>query len=434
MEILGIFVLVAAVLVCVRKCFICNGLPSFGATFLGFFCTLVLPGMFFLAVNDRAYITDLWVCSLGIMCFALGTWSATPDRAEYGRLTRKYQALEWESGSAGLLDWYSVIFIWLGAAALCYLYFSGAEARTIAEIAGGSRLESGSGRGILIVALTVIMPYASLNALALSAGTLKGRSQTLVLNTAVWLIGILPSIIAGYRAPALGFLLMAGLLRVYRKGRVSALEIIFIVMVVVLVFLGLSYVNIILLQGHHEQELVDVWRHRFFLENARNISYIIDLIPSRYEYFYGGTVLMDLKSAMPGPGIGFGGWLMGSVGGRTFYGTGQLTPTIIGEFYANGGVGLVLMGMTVYGLFLQSAYIRYLRSSRGQRGDLASVVFLCFVAANVAILGLVNAIITRVLVVGVMVGAVKSARAVLGLKPGKKRPPGVSLTRGPPVW
>ena len=134
--------------------------------------------------------------------------------------------------------------------------------------------------------------------------------------------------------------------------------------------------------------------HRILLELPRVISYCIDLVHAE-GLLWGGTYLMDISTIRLGPDIGFGDYLMifrnpeGSL-----IGLAPLTPSIIGESFANFGyLGVVVSPFIVLLLF------KYLDSTYPftTSANLAVKVFLSFFVANSVMLGLGGIIVPRVI-------------------------------------
>jgi oligosaccharide repeat unit polymerase len=89
---------------------------------------------------------------------------------------------------------------------------------------------------------------------------------------------------------------------------------------------------------------------RITLANQPNIEFIARYADHR-GYFWGRTYLMDLATIKPGEDIGFRR-LMTIERSSIDPGTG-LTPTILGESYANFGPAGTLIVMFIFGVFLE---------------------------------------------------------------------------------
>lgn len=91
---------------------------------------------------------------------------------------------------------------------------------------------------------------------------------------------------------------------------------------------------------------IEALRHRVGFELIWTTGYSVQLA-ERDGFWLGKSILMDLYSALPGPGLSFGDYLLIFVNPlAATVGLSPLTPSVIGEAYLNfGTVGVLLYGI-----------------------------------------------------------------------------------------
>lgn len=121
-----------------------------------------------------------------------------------------------------------------------------------------------------------------------------------------------------------------------------------------------------------------------------NIKYMYDTFPSKVNFQYGYTYLINFLMLLPGPDLDFTLWLKEQVG-ITFSG-GGLTPTILGEFYINFGETAIFIGM-----FLMGVFSVYLNKYFKQHKESFLAVFYVWQFAHCVSGGIANVSVTVLL-------------------------------------
>lgn len=152
----------------------------------------------------------------------------------------------------------------------------------------------------------------------------------------------------GYRSYAMTFLLCLIMIYVHKK-KVKSSKIIFIGIcgIALLEIFGLirSYMSSSTLPTN----LSFMYSLRnSLIVNASNLGHVINTFPSKVDYQYGSTYLMNFSLLLPGAGTDFTMWLKEQVG-ISFAGGGR-TSTILGEAYLNFGVAFIFVQMFLMGI------------------------------------------------------------------------------------
>jgi oligosaccharide repeat unit polymerase len=164
----------------------------------------------------------------------------------------------------------------------------------------------------------------------------------------LWVIGafLLAEVVAigmGFRGPVVTLALNVILVWLYlRKGKVPLKYLIFMGLAI---FLMVGFVQFLRGTGSVTADIdtitrLAVWRIFSSVLNVLNNVYLA--FPERIPFLYGNSYLIDFAVLLPGPQEHFGFWLKYALG-YDFPG-GGVTPTILGESYANfGWLGIIIV-------------------------------------------------------------------------------------------
>lgn len=319
----------------------------------------------------------LMTVSAGIFFFGLGVFGQSlilrfRPAAELSAYFSKTRTDGWTT--EGWTVAYVVLFaVTLVSSCLFYVHYGIA-------VLGGERAEelrliSIHGSDYYIHFVKKLLPYVSLIFLAKSHFNRRYR-------VAAWaLAGVTFLAIAGtgFRASVIHFLLMILFMEIFLSGLKLSLKNLagcFLLIAGVLVLLTfIRYGNRVEVSGQDEiRFLAEKLYKRICLINPINIQHIQAVFPEQTDYFRGMGYWMDLKTLLPGPDVGFSGFMTAQVKPETAEKI-TMTPTLVGELYGNFGTVGTMIGMFVTGGIIQFFYIKFLRSDR----SLSRIVFYAYV-------------------------------------------------------
>jgi len=170
------------------------------------------------------------------------------------------------------------------------------------------------------------------------------------------LIGLFPAAVCcvvlvatGFRAPLLTFLLLLGLIYSNYSKRFSILRLALAGTALMLLFVAITLFKYrFQVTGGQSGPflLLGFLRHRVLMELPRVIGYTVSLADAQ-GLWLGKSYCMDIASALPGPGLSFGDYLLVFVNpDHPFAGLIPLTPSLVGETFLNFGyVGVAVVGI-----------------------------------------------------------------------------------------
>src|SRR3990172_667997 len=369
-------------------------LPSFSQLFSFFYIFFILAGAYYLFYsNPGGYGRTLLIINASFLFFGAGSFfSATVN--VFGREDIvSYRSRELSGRFKHVPAMMSLALLVFVSCLLAALYFRNGIPLFSLDI-DLTRLEASRGGGYFFMGFTGILPLAVL----LLMGRLylrEGRKPRLFFLLAFFLC-VLFDVLSGYRAPLASLLLMLLLLHFYIKGRFTWKSILIGLSLFAVVFFGITYWKL-----NDTPDIIgflgQVFLHRVILDNPLAVSLVADVIPQRIDFFLGKSYIMDFLSALPGPGISFGGWLFSQTPSQELFGLAMLTPTLVGEFYANFSLIGACLLMFGFGFALNNIYIKLLRSKK-EAARLAFMIAVAFSLVNAAVLGLGTTVFTRLLV------------------------------------
>ncbi|WP_433632045.1 hypothetical protein [Halomicrococcus sp. NG-SE-24] len=136
-------------------------------------------------------------------------------------------------------------------------------------------------------------------------------------------------------------------------------------------------------------------RHRIFLVNSENLRFVLGHFPAEHSYLLGQGYIMDLQSMLPGPQKAFSGWITQQRWPGLKIPIG-MTPTIIGESYANFGYMGVIAVPFLVGATIRAIFVRLVRS-RKRIGTVAFVAMLALFFAKAVLRGMGPILFVKIL-------------------------------------
>ncbi len=319
----------------------------------------------------------VFTVSLALGSYSVGVLAATallrfrPSREFVLFRSRPWQDT-WRGPAFGL-----AFLVALGTAALlALLYFRGFGVPLLALNTEVARLTAVRGAGYLFHGFTLLLTVVLVVAM-MKSQFWGGRWR--FVEGAVLVLGFGLLLLTAFRAPLAALIVYFVLSRQLYRTRTEWVKVITLSLLFLLVFGFVTWRRYTL--GMHEralrsapQFLAAAIEDRILLTNPRNLEFVLALFPRRHAYLGGASYVMGLKALRPGADIGFGGWLT-SQHSRRLAGVTGMTPTVVGEFYANYGTLGAIAGMLCLGLLIQLIYAQFLRG-RKTIGRTAFVVFL----------------------------------------------------------
>ncbi|MHC4622329.1 MAG: O-antigen polymerase [Planctomycetota bacterium] len=371
--------LLSGFLICLSQAGLVIFTPA--SLFFVFYSVMLLPGSLVLSYRANDF-TLAGIVSTGILFFSLGVLVA----ADFSRFNphREFRTLaeapwrdSWRTTPFYVLFFGVILFsLFLALAFLgrhgIPILSQDVEKVRLTAVRSSTYLFPGF-RLLLLFGLAVVMIKSQIY-------TGYWRVLELLLVSAA-LVLILAT---GFRAPIAALILYFLLTRQFHRGRLGLRAVFVLGAVFAVIFTALTWKRYS--HGFANRTLRDMPRfvcraveRRIVLNNASNLRFILNFFPDKHEYLYGASFLMDLKAVRPGPDIAFGGWLTAHKRPE-LAGVVGMTPTVIGEFYANFGLGGVISGMLLFGFAVQSVTAHFVR--KGKR--VSSIALFVFLTVNLA--------------------------------------------------
>ena len=270
------------------------------------------------------------------------------------------------------------------------LYFVNYGIPLLANSPEAARLASTSGANYYIYAITVPLPFFV--TLAWLYGRTKGTRDKLAIGAAVVLLSMAITTATAYRALVGHVLILVIISDQFHTKRINLRW----VAGAVVFFAGLFVVASAARFGGASgvsRAFTALW-DRIVMVNVGNVSWIMSFIPAEHGYLFGRSYLMDIGAMLPGPDKAFTGWLTSIRKPGLADAPVGMTPTIIGESYANFGLLGVFAIPFLFGSILQASWIAVLR--RPKYIDVLALYLVCVLfAAKLALRGIGGIVATR---------------------------------------
>lgn len=365
--------------------------PSY--LFAGIFCVMVLAGSVFILPGGDPLIAI--TSSLGLLGFAVGTVGATRifdhrPAIELDRYLSKAWRWRWASSESGST---ALAAGGLATLVLTALYFV-THGVTISNAARNATI---AGSTYYIYAIMVALPFFVTLLVLWSRVADTVRSNAIALGSVVF--AVIASGLTGYRAPVGHILILALLADQFYNERLNVR------------WLGAAGVTFLSLfvaisAGRYMRgdtvlrAFAAIW-DRIVMVNPGNLGFILSFFPTRHPFLLGGSYLMDIAAMAPGPDKAFSGWMTAERVAALADDPVGMTPTIVGESYANFGlIGVVAIPL-LFGFLLQTSWIAVLRRPK-ELDFLALAIVVWLFAAKVALRGIGGIVVTRFIPLAVM--------------------------------
>jgi len=260
---------------------------------------------------------------------------------------------------AGLQPRSSLTMAYWGLFACCLLvsiyYFYQSGVAITGESIDESRYIARKGQGYLLIFLNRGLPLAAcglaLIYFARSHRLTPSRGMYLFLGLVPVSISLVVLLATGFRAPLIYFILLLGFVYSDYRKKLSVAGVLS-VGAIALVLFGLitffKYRDQIAASESGVVALLGYVRHRVVMELPWVIERSLDLV-DKQGLWLGRSYYLDFASALPGPGISFGDYLLVfSNPDSPLAGLVPLTPSLIGETFVNFGyIGVGLLGVAL---------------------------------------------------------------------------------------
>jgi len=294
--------------------------------------------------------------------------------------------------SNGVFFFSSLLIYTIGV--ICYLYFIYKSGGII--IFGGdietTRISQRKGLGLVTLLYISFMIYGYL-------GMLLSKIKLFnIIKIPLFVFTVFALISYGSRAPALKLIIgifILGLIFKIKKGHIIKIKKFvtpFIIVLLLIVILGA------LRKGVPNSELLDLaiaragWRP---FVNIQNLQKIFEFFPSKHEFLYGYSMIVDLKLFLPGSNLNFG-TLLKEIMSWKFEG-GSITPSYIGLGYLNFGIIGVFAYAFMYGFILNSLYEMILIVCKKNNFTLLFLFLLSIGMAGAVSTGMLGVLINNVM-------------------------------------
>ena len=114
---------------------------------------------------------------------------------------------------------------------------------------------------------------------------------------------------------------------------------------------------------NHSADFIDLFKFRLAWRpfvNIQNFQMVLDHFPTKHEFLWGKTYLIDLSILLPGSNPNSGTFLK-ELMGLSFDG-GSITPSYLGISYVNFGYAGMILSPIILGFIANSFYEVYLKT------------------------------------------------------------------------
>lgn len=164
----------------------------------------------------------------------------------------------------------------------------------------------------------------------------------------------------GNRAPALEIIIIGGIfIWIGLFGKINPLHFL------TGLFLSLASVMILgVLRQGLEFSLESIYKQMLWrpFANIQNTEWVLSFIPSKHDFFYGQSLLIDFSVLLPGHNPNFGTYMKEAMG-KDFSG-GSITLTFLGQAYADFGFVFSLLLIMITGYTAQKIFLKLTKKGR----------------------------------------------------------------------
>jgi oligosaccharide repeat unit polymerase len=251
------------------------------------------------------------------------------------------------------------------------------KAILLSEQIGAQRQEIRSGAGFFTIQMVYIIPW-----LCLLTYITKSLKKNIIYKIAFYILFLISALAQAallYRGNLIFFILLLIVSKnaINLKANIKSLYWI----AILLVFFSLLT---ILRIGFNfgSDRLYDEFVVRIFnrlVSPLEALGYIIDTFP-RNGFYPGKTFILEIIALLPGPDITFNGLIYKEMG---YFGHGTVTPTILGEAFANLGFLGIFFELFFIGVLLQFIHFRLLKKNKNITGIFFYTLLTVYIGKSV---------------------------------------------------
>lgn len=245
---------------------------------------------------------------------------------------------------------YILRFLWLVSVATGLMYAFKNRIYLFSGDTQNGRVSAMAGNGMLIylAQISIVVIPMLYEAYYDGKNVYKKRVSSLIEVCGMTSISFVVLLLQGYRSNALTLGLCLAFMIVYKNNIKSS-------RLVVWGALGIALVEILGMARNQMSSSTSFLSSSFVVSllaslvvHCHNLNYVFLTFPSKTNFQFGYTYLIDFIMLKPGPDLDFTLWLKEQVG-VAFAGGGR-TPSILGEHYINFGLSFVFLGMFLMGV------------------------------------------------------------------------------------
>jgi len=330
------------------------------------------------AGSPDQYAQTYRVISLGLFFFSIGVlFSSFYHNFSAIKELNKIKLQPLKDPWRKPVSMHAIFCLCLCGFALSFLYFYHAGGiPAFAALVETARVEATRGGGYFWLGISILLPFVCL---IFIGKALAYKSKKITVQSALFFL--ITSLIMFFTATKdliPFFLLWIVFFFQFYSGRINKklLLVPFISLAIAIAMAGFTMSHKLEV-GYNKgffSFALEMFSQRVFFAVVNVVHFIVENFPEKYPFLLGYSYWMNLRAALPGADIGFGGW----INMEAFNMGGGATVPMIAEFYANFGELGAYSGMLLAGFIVQSIYIYLLRSLATEKrlDTLISITFL----------------------------------------------------------
>jgi len=337
----------------------------------------------------------LLATSLGLVCFSFGVLIATAvSRFKPYHELLAFRRKEWVDDMRGIPFVVSITLLTLLGLSLSIIFFSirGIPILAYTDAMGTShffgemseaRVTAQWGAGCFMQGITLILPFCAF--VLYAKGFVSHQKVFKIWALFLSMLSIVMMIALTSRGHFVIFLVLLFLLHQFLAKQINWRKAFLFFSTVVVLFLVVSvfkmgYFLTLEDTGHLLSNALEILSYRLSL-GTQQFHAILQTFPDAHAFILGKGYLWDIAGVLPGPDIGFNGWIFTLIYPLGLEGN-TVNPLSLGEFYANFGWSGIIVGSILLGVFLQMLYIGLIRSKGSLSHLVAFVVFSTYLAKS----------------------------------------------------
>ncbi|TAK56267.1 MAG: oligosaccharide repeat unit polymerase [Gammaproteobacteria bacterium] len=348
---------------------------------------------------DTTSPVTAWLVGIGLLCFSLGAVAVAVGsgfRPTEALASYRARALVSDVNDDASVVALMIIFALGAGLAVSFFVMKGIPLAAYLEAGSDShfframseaRAESLVGSGYLMQGITTILPIGILLLSAHAATVQRWPLTALALLCVVGVIAAMFSLTS--RGHFVMFLVLLFVVNQTVRGGVKWKRMVTWIIVSFLLFSISSLVKFGLIEqwtglGPAMAASVTILADRLAL-GVRQLYALVSIFPREHDFLLGRGLFWDVRALLPGADIGFNRWAFDLLYPASAV-PANITPTSVGEWYANFGVAGVVMGSAMLGAILQFTHQCLLKPGLWLSARV-SLVFLAAYEAKSAING-----------------------------------------------